>query len=370
MNYIPQEISMIISSDPLNGATNISSDGSSFTVNLQDGLKIPKTAVNVNISVEESTIWWTVSNIIGGVNDKMYITGQSKAAIVSKTELGYANTVKFQIANEFLTITAVIGVDSPMPTGIFQVGDVFRVDSGVLAGNSYTITTVTSDGAFTQSFIISPDPDIQADGVNTFSRIRSSGGIFDFVITIPQGLYDLSGLNQAIARELEMAGAQISPEPLISLSADDATQKVEMRFNYANTTVDFTQSNTFREILGFNSAVYPLVETTPATILAPNLASFNQINYFLIHSDLVNSGIRFNNSYNQTISQVLITSPPGSQIVSTPFNPAKVNADELAGALRTNMRFWLTDDKNRLVNTNGETWGCRILITYLDPINN
>ena len=103
--------------------------------------------------------------------------------------------------------------------------------SGVLAGNAYTITTVTSDGAFTQSFIITPDPDIQANGVNTFPRIRSSGGIFDYVITIPQGLYDVSSLNQAIARQLELAGAQISPDSLTSLSVDEATQKTVLRFN-------------------------------------------------------------------------------------------------------------------------------------------
>ena len=116
----------------------------------------------------------------------------------------YQNTVKFAIANEFLTISATIGIDDPMPTGVFQVGDVFRVDSGVLAGNTYIIMTVTSDGTFTQSFIIAPNPDIQANGVNTFSRIRTSGGIFDYVITIAQGLYDVASLNQAIARAIRV----------------------------------------------------------------------------------------------------------------------------------------------------------------------
>ncbi len=165
-----------------------------------------------------------------------------------------------------------------------------------------------------------------------------------------------------------MADAQISPDSLISLSAEEATQKTILRFNYPSTTVDFTPLDTFRDILGFNSAVYPLIEIPPVPIMAPNLAAFNQINYFLIHTDLVNSGIRFNNSYNQTLAQVLINVPAGRQIVSTPFNPAKVNADELTGVLRTNLKFWLTDDKNKLVNTNGETWSCRILITYLEPI--
>ena len=267
---IPEEISMIVSSDPNNGATNRSPDGSYFEVQLQDGLKVPKDALNVNISVEEATIWWSVPNIITGENDKLYITGPDTLDVVQ-----------------------------------------------------------------------------------------------NFVLTIPQGLYDLAGINEAIARELEAAGAKIDPEPLISLSPDEATQRVQMRFNYANVSIDFTQTDTPRVILGFDSAVYSPVPTNP--ILAPNVAAFNQVNYFLIHSDLTNKGIRFNNNYNQTIGQVLIDVAPGSQIVSRPFNPAKINAPEMAGSTRTNLRFWLTDDEDRRVNTNNEYWSARIVVHYLRP---
>lgn len=267
---IPEEISMIVSSDPNNGATNISSDGSYFEVQLQDGLKVPKEALNVNISVEEATVWWSVPNIITGENDKLYITG-------------------------------------PDTLDVSQ----------------------------------------------------------NYVLTIPQGLYDLSGINEALARELEAAGAKIDPEPLITLSPDEATQKVQMRFNYATVSIDFTQPDTPRQILGFDSAVYSPVPTNP--ILAPSVAAFNRVNYFLIHSDMTNKGIRFNNSYNQTIGQVLIDVAPGSQIVSRPFNPAKINAPELAGTTRTNLRFWLTDDEDRRVNTNNEYWSARIVVHYLRP---
>ena len=82
---------------------------------------------------------------------------------------------------------------------------------------------------------------------------------------------------------------------------------------------------------------------------------------------MTNKGIRFNNNYNQTIGQVLIDVPSGSQIVSKPFNPARVNAPELAGTTRTNLRFWLTDDEDRRVNTNNEYWSARIVIHYLRP---
>jgi len=267
---VPEEISMIVSSDPNNGAVNRSSDGSYFEVQLQDGLKIPKDALNVNISVEEATIWWTVPNIITGENNKVYISGPDKLDLLQ-----------------------------------------------------------------------------------------------NYVLTIEQGLYDLSGLNASIARELEAQDAKIDPEPLITLSPDEATQKVQLRFNYATVFIDFTQNDTPREILGFDSAVYTPVPTNP--ILAPNVAAFNTVNYFLIHSDLTNKGIRFNNNYNQTIAQVLIDVPPGSQIVSKPFNPAKVNAQELSGATRTNLRFWLTDDNNNRINTNNEYWSARIVIHWLQP---
>lgn len=267
---IPEEISMIVSSDPINGATNISPDGSYFEVQLQDGLKVPKDVLNVNISVEEATIWWSVPNIITGENDKIYISGPDTLDVVQ-----------------------------------------------------------------------------------------------NYVLTLPQGLYDLAGINEAIARELEAAGAKIDPEPLITLSPDEATQRVQIRFNYATVSIDFTQPDTPRIILGFDAQVYTPVPTNP--ILAPNVAAFNRVNYFLIHSDLTNKGIRFNNNYNQTIGQVLIDVAPGSQIVSRPFNPAKINAPELAGSTRTNLRFWLTDDEDRRVNTNNEYWSARIVIRYLRP---
>jgi hypothetical protein len=268
---VPQEITMIVSSDPKSGAVNRSSDGSYFEINLEDGLHVPKEALNVNVEVEDSTVWWTVPNIITGVNDLLFITGPN-----------------------------------------------------------------TSD-------------------VSTL-----------FTVTIPQGLYDLSGLNEAIARELEQAGAKIDPDPLISLSPDEATQRVEIRFSYAGTSIDFTQAQTPRDILGFDALVYSITGGNPQ--LAPNTAAFNTINYFLIHSDLTNKGIRINNNYSQTLTRVLIDVPPGSQIVSQPFNPPRINAEELAGTKRTTLRFWLTDDENRRVNTAGEYWSARIVIHYLMPM--
>lgn len=279
MSFVPKEISLIVSSDPTQGAINRSPDGSAFEIQFDgDGISVPNDAVNVNVSVEESTIWWTVPNIVTGENDQLYIFGN-------------------------------------------------------------------------------------IDG----------GGTQVFQITIPQGLYDLTGLNNTVQSLLEAAGAQTldgsgNSLPLVNFLADDATQKVLLRLNYTNAYVDFNQAQTPREILGFAAEQYGPEAGAPLNLLAPNIAAFNQVNYFLIHSDLVNKGIRFNNTFNQTIAQVLIDVAPGSQIVSTPFNPARTSSQELAGAKRSNLRFFITDDQQRSINTNGEYWSARIVIRYLQPM--
>jgi hypothetical protein len=269
---VPEEISIIVSSNPDLGAVNRSPDGSYFEIQLQDSIQIPENALNCTLAVEESSIWWVIPNIITGINDKMYITG--------------------------------------------------------------------------------PD---------------TSNVIQNYIVVIPQGLYDLNGLNQAILRDLDNQGAKIDPDPLIVMTPDEPTQKVEIRFSYSTVEIDFTQNDTPRDILGFNSQILGPYGVAPQIILADNIASFNQVNYFLIHSDLTDKGIRFNNNYNQTISQVLIDVSPGSQIVNKPYNPSKIPIQQLAGGKRSNIRMWLTDDSNRRVNTNSEYWTARLVIRYLRP---
>jgi len=269
MSYIEREISLIVSSDKDVGAKNISTDGSSFSLNFGgDGINLPRSAQNVTVAVESASVWWNIGNIKAGVNDKLYIKGPNTSNIAT-----------------------------------------------------------------------------------------------DFEITIAPGLYDLDELEQAIHRELENKGAWTTDAPIIELNPDEATQKVEIKVNYPVVEIDFTQPNTMREILGFNSVVLT-APVAPYTHVANNVAEFNSIEYFLIHTDLVSQGIRYNGSYNQTVAQVLIDVPAGSQIVSQPFNPPKIQAPELR--TKSDLRFWITDHKNRAIDTNGEVWGCRVSIRYLE----
>jgi hypothetical protein len=183
-------------------------------------------------------------------------------------------------------------------------------------------------------------------------------------INIPQGLYDLSGLAQTIERELVSAGAASGT---ISFSADNATQKVEITANFVGITIDFTVTNSVRDILGFNSQVLGPTAVAPTIWLADNVAAFNVVNYFLIHGDVCDKGIPINSSYTNILAKVVIDVSPGSQIIHRPFRPSRCGASKLKGTTQTNFRYWLTDDQNRAVNTNNEYWSATLSVKYEIP---
>lgn len=269
---VSEEINIIASSDVLNGAKNKSSDGSYFEIHLQEAIEIPKEALSVSLSMQTSTIWWNIHNVITGVNDRIYITGPN-----------------------------LLGVITP------------------------------------------------------------------FVLTLPSGLYDLNGMNQAILRELENTNAKIDPAPLILLSADESTQKIQVRFNYPSVLIDFTPNDTFRDILGFNAQIVGPFIDAPFERLADNVAAFNTTNYFLVHCDLTSTGIRVNDKFTQTIAQVPIDVAPGAQITYTPFHIPVISVNELIGSKKNIIRLWLTNDKNERVNTENENWSAALVIKYQRP---
>lgn len=267
-----REINILASSDPNAGAQNVSSDGSRFDITLYEPIQVPSDAENVTVTMEEATVWWTIPNIVTGVNDQ------------------------------------------------FKV-----VDDGTHSGTALT-----------------------------------------YNITIPQGLYDLSGLNQTLQREIAQypGGDPTSSPSLIALSGDTATNKVEITVNYTGVQIDFTIANSCRVILGFNSQVLGPTVAAPTVYVADNVAGFNVVNSLIISSDIVSRGIRFNNTYSQILDQVLITVAPGSQIVQTKFRPPVIDESRLAGAIINRISFQLTDENLNAVNTAGEAYTARIVIRY------
>lgn len=277
---IPQEIAMLVSSNPAEGAYNISSRANSYdavTINLQQPLKIPSNAINCQLKVLGTNIWNNTPNIIANENDKLLIIGKNSSDVIT-----------------------------------------------------------------------------------------------NFLITIPEGSYSVSDFNQAVLTELANQDAQ---DGMLSIQADDATSKVEIRLNFAYVGVSFAVANSCYEILGFlNTSTLGSQDGSGTgfidniTYTAPNIAKFNVINYYLIASDLVSQGLRFNNDYRQIINQTNITVRPGSLIVYEPNNPSTISCQELVGQTRSSFNIRLLKDDFSPANTRSEYFSVRMSITYLLPI--
>jgi hypothetical protein len=147
------------------------------------------------------------------------------------------------------------------------------------------------------------------------------------------------------------------------ISGDDATQKTILTFLNAGDQVDFTQANSVREILGFNSRV---VTSASAGFneFSDSTAAFNRVNSYLIKSTLVSQGLNINNIGAGVIASVPITVSPGSQINYQPRNPIPIDASELVGQSKNVFTFSLLDQSLRPAPTAGEMYNFVVIFRW------
>jgi hypothetical protein len=188
-----------------------------------------------------------------------------------------------------------------------------------------------------------------------------------YTVTLSDGLYSVSSLNSEISKSLINQGV---PSDVVIISGNQSTQKIVLTFPYVGSYVDFTGINACRGILGFDARNVPL---TPTTIVnesheGDSVAAFNNIESFLIKTNLVNGDIPVNNISDQTIVNIPISSRTGDQIIYNPLNTIKVSADNLRGNGTNSATFRLTNERNEAVST-GETYSLTILFRYSELIN-
>ena len=203
-------------------------------------------------------------------------------------------------------------------------------------------------------------------GTNDLLNIKgydNADVIKDFNIQIPQGLYKQTDLNQYIKNILIRQGAKTDgKDTLIDFTPDQNNQRIVMTFKYPNTTVDFTSRQSIASMLGFENTVY--TSATSTQFIAPLKGEFNSSEYYLLHCDLVNKGLVINGKYDNTIAQIYIDVPVGYQNISRPFNPPVIDCSNLKGTTRSKIKLWITDDKNQPINTNGEYFTARLVLSY------
>ena len=206
-------------------------------------------------------------------------------------------------------------------------------------------------------------------------------GIYE--VQVPAGIYSLPSLSNAIYRQLfnKYPALPVSFNP-ITFASDESTQRVVIIFNQDGVQVDFTIANSMRYIMGFygdttslqvfvpsennqDTVPYNSFSVSGQSVYANQVANFNTILFLLANSpELGKNGIATNGNQYNTLSVNPILVKVGSQIVNQYVLPQPVDISYLIGQKLTNLSFQLTDQKNRPVNTGGETWSIVCTFKY------
>lgn len=204
-------------------------------------------------------------------------------------------------------------------------------------------------------------------GINDqFKLLVDGDGSSPYTITIEPGLYDVTNLNSAVNRELINAGLASG---LVTITGDSASQKIVLTLGIVGLQVEWA-AQTFFLLTGFNSAqLVPSIGFTTGSFseLAPNIANFSDVSSFLLHTDLVQTGILIGDREAQVIANPQITVPPGSLINFSPDNPIKIAVPQLRGTRINQATFYITDQLNRALDFNGEFFSLLLEIKYQDP---
>ena len=206
-------------------------------------------------------------------------------------------------------------------------------------------------------------PNISVDLNNNMFYFND--GTADKSFEIPKGLYSVASLNTLFARELANLGYD---GDLISVSGDDSTQRAILTFKTTGVSVDFTQPDTPREILGFDSRVVGPSTVSGESFEGDTIAKFNSVNSFLLHSSIINGGIPVNDRGENIITKIPITVSPGNQINYQPFQPVTTDASNLIGKYTNSFNVWLTDQDNNPVDTNEEYFDALIVLRWYEPV--
>ena len=390
MSLIDIENTYFFSSSAALGAKNIRDDGSSFQIRLDKPIFVPPTAVDCTIECRSANIWFICPNISEKYNNNhvYYSTTETEDGTLTITDAN--NRIRSTLDNGKTA-------DIEFPTGVFtysalavNINQVLKTyyDSLYEVPISGGITVIGQTPMFGRLYV-SYNVDIARFvwdiSVGSLSEINhgvlgmppNSRGNFNtspvnkkyFDVTIPEGLYSVDDINQTVQRLSGMIvyeGSRLSPKTL-KISGNGSTQRVIVTLASG---FQLEQSS----ILPNNIAGLTLGFTNPNRIIsyshendyfeADSIAGLTRINSFYLHGDLVLEGLTVNNGFDNVLTEIQITNPPGSLIVYRPFKPYKLNGCHLKYGSKQELTFYLTDENNRPVDTYGESFSFSIVVKY------
>lgn len=198
-------------------------------------------------------------------------------------------------------------------------------------------------------------------GVNDKIYITADGT--EVVLTLDPGFYELDSLGTTLKNLWKDSGDTPVgvPDLPISITPNWSTQRVYLsNLTDDAVSVDFSKPDTFRELLGFDSAVVNLAAGVGRD--GDSTAMFNVISNLYVCSDIC-PGIRINHNFQNVLCEVPLGTPH-SQIVYEPQRPIEIQVPQLAFTPLKQFSMWITNQKGEPVNTTGDFWSARIKLSW------
>jgi hypothetical protein len=181
------------------------------------------------------------------------------------------------------------------------------------------------------------------ENVNNVFAYKDDPAAESKIVLFPTGSYEISNLAHELKR-------QVGDDVYTSMSLEKNISTLKTVFKLKpNYRIDFTQPNSIRSILGFDSRI--VGGTNDKYYSGDHVVNILTVNTVLVNCDLIN------NSYNNGVLAPIIYSffpnvAPGFKIVRNVENPVylPVNKTQI-----NNITVWLTDQNNNPLNFRGET---------------
>lgn len=229
-----------------------------------------------------------------------------------------------------------------------------------------------------QASIWNNSPNISSALNNNKFVLYDSNGTH--TVYVQDGLYDIDSLYSQLAFQFDNLQFNRPFFPFreyFSFSGNESTNRLYITYLNSGQTgapeIKWADS-TITATLGFlpSSPTKPSNPYTPShefSLESPNTPRFNAYNSFVLHSDLVNAGIRINDSFDQIIAQIPITSNVGELTMFKATAPqVACLCNNLIGpqSARWNFEFWLTSETGVPLDTRGENYDFIVEIDWLE----
>ena len=187
------------------------------------------------------------------------------------------------------------------------------------------------------------------------NNFRYFNGTTNKTITLSVGAYDINDINTAIQNAMKANGDwdNVNNAFYITISPNTPTLGSIINITNVNYTVDFTILNSLATLLGFNATVL-----TSGINISPNIVDIIHVNSIYVNCDII-KGSYVNGSYSPVLYNFFPTVGPGYKIVQVPENVVYL---PLSSNQIMNIKIWLTDQNNNIIDFRGESITLRIEI--------